>query len=188
MTSKMAQAIKTIYKDGIVREEIIDKRKVLRDQQKYLHNNILYVSTSIGMLTEVGSFICCGPYAVIIKGREAYDKFCEIKGEDTKCYKYENNMYQVFKVVFGIWKKYLDGKYHTCIEENLPRNWRNNVEELKGRDIYKIGEKAFNPKYISHATKFLKSKIHYISIGGKIDGVFFTDGDTITFVLPLRLR
>ena len=188
MTKKQEQAIKTLYKDGITCEEL-DKAQIPQDKRKYLINGKFYISNAIGTFNEHGSILCCGPYVVIIKGREAYDKFFEIKEADTKCYKYENNMYQVFKQVLDIWKHYLDGKYHTCIEENLPNDWRNHVEKLKNRDIYKIGEKEFNPKYISHATKFLKSsKIRYISIGGRIEGVFFTDGDTIAFVLPLRLH
>ena len=190
MTNKQEQAIKTLYKDGIIYKEI-NKTSIETGKEKYIINGKLYCSNSIAMFNERGSFLCAGSYAVFTKDREAYDKFFEIREADTKHYKTNFNANEIYKPLMQKWNDYLSNKYiKTTHEGVLPKDWKQYVEtkEYKGYlgQTYMIGETMLNKVYINHVIKFIKSNIHWIIIGNRLQPVFLTDGNVIAVIMPIR--
>ena len=189
MTSKQEQAIKTLYKDGITCKEL-NRMYIESEKEKYIVNGKFYCSNSVAMFNEKGSFLCAGSYAVFTKDREAYDKFFEIKEADTKHYKENHNVDNIYKLIGQWWNDYLNGKYINISHEgDLPKDWKQHTEnrEYLGQ-TYMIGETMLNKVYLDHVTKFMKSNIRWITIGDRLQPVFLTDGNVIAAIMPIRYK
>ncbi len=203
MTNKQVQAIKTLYKDGIQYKEVIDKSGLKTEEKRYFLNGKMYYSNSVGMFNEKGSFICNGYYAVLIQNRETYDKFIEIKEADTKHYKINFNIDGIYKLLMQRWNNYLSGKcFQEIYEGDLPKDWKQNVVHKQEKivqeinchhkfsknnfDVYMINDAMLNKVYLDHVTKFMKSDIHWIIIGDRLQPVFLTDGNVVAVIMPIR--
>lgn len=200
MTKKMEKAITALYNDGLKCEDV-SSISVNREKRKYVSNGILYLSNSCGTFNESGSFLCAGSYAVMIKGQEAYNTFFGIQDADNKHYKQIYDINRIYQFLRNYWQKYLNGKFSTIIKEgNLPKDWKKQTIHKQVRrydkkvymynkynkEVYMIDDVMLSKKYLDHATRFLKSDIHWITIGDRLQPVFLTDGENIAVILPIR--
>jgi len=57
---------------------------------------------------------------------------------------------------------------------------------MYNKEVYMIDDVMLSKKYLDHATRFLKSDIHWITFGDRLQPVFLTDGENIAVILPIR--
>ena len=51
-----------------------------------------------------------------------------------------------------------------------------------------INDAMLNKVYLDHVTKFMKSDIHWIIIGDRLQPVFLTDGNVIAAIMPIEYK